>query len=396
MPTVAPVRALIPPYPSSEKTYLKGRLHPALRVPQRTVTLGGGEAPLDLYDVSGAYTDPAHDGGPLPAPRAQWLAGRPRRTQLEAARAGAVTEEMEYCALREGVEPEVVRDEVAAGRAIIPANVAHAELEPMVIGRRFLVKVNANIGTSALASRPEEEVEKLAWALRWGADTVMDLSTGPGIPATREAVLRASPVPVGTVPVYEALERAGGRAEDMSWELYKDVLEEQAARGVDYVTVHAGLRRAHVPLAARRVTGIVSRGGALLARWCQAHGKENFLYERFDELCAVLRRWDVSISLGDGLRPGCVADANDPAQFAELATLGELTRRARAAGVQAMVEGPGHVPLHLIKENVALEDRLCGGAPFYTLGPLVTDTAPGYDHITSAVGAALIAAEGTA
>ncbi len=317
-------------------------------------------------------------------------------TQLAYARRGIVTPEMEFIALREQVDPTVVRDEVAAGRAIIPANVNHPESEPMVIGRRFLVKVNANIGNSAVTSSVAEEVEKLTWATRCGADTVMDLSTGTDIHTTREWILRNAPVPIGTVPIYQALEKVDGRAEELSWDVYRDTIVEQAEQGVDYVTVHAGVLLRYVPLTARRVTGIVSRGGSIMAAWCLAHHQENFLYTHFEELCEILAAYDVAFSLGDGLRPGSVADANDEAQFAELRTLGELTDIAWRHDVQVMIEGPGHVPLHKVAENVTLQQQLCHEAPFYTLGPLTTDVAPGYDHITSAVGAAVIGMHGTA
>ncbi len=339
------------------------------------------------------------------ASRRPVLRAKPGRavTQLHYARRGIVTPEMEYVAIRESlgrpdspITPEFVRDEVARGRAIIPANVNHPESEPMIIGRRFLVKVNANIGTSAVSSAVEAEVDKMVWATRWGADTVMDLSTGRGISETREWILRNAPVPVGTVPIYEALEKVGGKAEELTWEIYRDTLIEQAEQGVDYVTIHAGVLLRYVPLTARRVTGIVSRGGSIMAKWCLAHHRENFLYTRFDEICEILRAYDVSVSLGDGLRPGSIADANDDAQFAELATLGELTRRAWAHDVQVMVEGPGHVPMHLIQENMVRQLEVCHEAPFYTLGPLTTDIAPGYDHIASAIGAAMIAWYGTA
>jgi phosphomethylpyrimidine synthase len=371
--------------------------------------------PLLLYDPSGPYTDPEVSLDPergIRTLRSGWigergdvvrspgggLSGAPgrRATQLAHARAGDVTPEMMFAAVREGVEPEVVREEIASGRAILPANPNHPETEPMVIGRRFLTKINANLGNSAVASCLEEEVEKMAWAIRWGADTVMDLSTGPGIRQTREGILRNSPVPVGTVPIYEALERVGGRPEDLTWEVFRATLTDQAEQGVDYMTVHAGLRKAHLPLAASRVTGIVSRGGAALAAWCLRHRRENFLYDRFDEICEIASAYDVALSLGDGLRPGSIADANDEAQFAELETLGELTLRAWGRDVQVMIEGPGHVPLQKIAENVELQEGLCHGAPFYTLGPLVTDVAPGYDHITSAIGAAVIGGLGTA
>jgi phosphomethylpyrimidine synthase len=326
------------------------------------------------------------------------LRGRPGRrpTQLHYARRGEVTPEMAFVALREGVDAELVRCEVAAGRAILPANVNHPETEPMVIGKRFLVKVNANIGNSAVSSSISEEVEKLSWATRCGADTVMDLSTGRDIHTTREWIIRNSPVPVGTVPIYQALEKVDGRAEALSWELYRDTVIEQCEQGVDYMTVHAGVRLAYIPLTAKRLTGIVSRGGAIMAAWCLAHHRESFLYEHFEELCEILAGYDVAFSLGDGLRPGSVADANDDAQFAELRTLGELTEVAWRHDVQVMVEGPGHVPMHKIKENVDLQSEVCHEAPFYTLGPLTTDIAPGYDHITSAIGAAMIGWFGTA
>jgi phosphomethylpyrimidine synthase len=317
-------------------------------------------------------------------------------TQLHYARAGVITEEMRFAALREGVRPEIVRDELAAGRAILPANVNHPESEPMVIGKRFLVKVNANIGNSSVTSSVADEVDKLSWATRWGADTVMDLSTGPDIHTTREWIIRNSPVPIGTVPIYQALEKADGRPEDLSWELYRDTLVEQAEQGVDYVTVHAGVLLRYVPLTAERVTGIVSRGGSIMAAWCLAHHEENFLYTHFEELCEIMAAYDMAFSLGDGLRPGSVADANDEAQLAELRTLGELTEVAWRHEVQVMVEGPGHVPLHKIAENVTLQQEVCHEAPFYTLGPLTIDVAPGYDHITSAIGAAVIGMHGTA
>lgn len=331
--------------------------------------------------------------------REAWIARRkhdPKPTQLVYARQGVITEEMAHCAKREGVEPEVVRREVAAGRAIIPANIRHPELEPMVVGRAFRVKVNANIGNSPTTSSIPEEVEKLDWAVRWGADTVMDLSTGKQIHETREANLRRSPVPIGTVPIYQALEKVGGRPEELSFDVFMETLEEQAEQGVDYFTIHAGVRLPYVPLTADRVTGIVSRGGSIMASWCLAHHEESFLYTRFEEICELMARYDVAFSLGDGLRPGSIADANDRAQFAELETLGELTEIAWHHGCQVMIEGPGHVPMHLIEENVVKQQELCHGAPFYTLGPLVTDIAPGYDHITSAIGAAMIAWHGTA
>ena len=344
-------------------------------------------APAGLVRVS----EPWHRRRPLRAIRPSGVA-----TQLHYARRGEITAEMRFAALREGVEPEIVRVELAAGRAILPANVNHPESEPMVIGKRFLVKVNANIGNSAVTSSIAEEVDKLVWATRWGADTIMDLSTGPDIHTTREWIIRNSPVPVGTVPIYQALEKTDGRPEELTWELYRDTLVEQAEQGVDYFTVHAGVRLRHVPLTADRVTGIVSRGGSIMAAWCLAHQQENFLYVHFEEICELMAAYDVAFSLGDGLRPGSIADANDEAQLAELATLGELTEVAWRHDVQVMIEGPGHVPLHKIAENVTLQQELCHQAPFYTLGPLTTDVAPGYDHITSAIGAAVIGMHGTA
>jgi phosphomethylpyrimidine synthase len=317
-------------------------------------------------------------------------------TQMHYARAGVITPEMRYVALREGCDVSLVRDEVAAGRAIIPANVNHPEAEPMIIGKAFGVKVNANIGNSAVTSSIADEVDKLRWATRWGADTVMDLSTGDDIHTTREWILRNSPVPIGTVPIYQALEKVDGDHQALTWEIFRDTVIEQCEQGVDYMTIHAGVLLRYVPLTADRVTGIVSRGGSILAGWCLAHHRENFLYEHFDELCEIFARYDVAFSLGDGLRPGCLADANDAAQFAELDTLAELTKRAWTHDVQVMVEGPGHIPFHLVRENVEREQELCDGAPFYTLGPLVTDIAPGYDHITSAIGATEIARYGTA
>ncbi|MDV7084020.1 phosphomethylpyrimidine synthase ThiC [Rhodococcus opacus] len=368
-----------------------------IRVPVRRVHLTNGEH-LDVYDTSGPYTDADAaidlEAG-LPHLRAPWIADR-EGTQLDAARAGVVTPEMQYCAAREGVSPETVRTEVAAGRAVIPANRCHPELEPMIIGKAFAVKINANIGNSAVTSSIAEEVEKMVWATRWGADTIMDLSTGKNIHETREWILRNSPVPVGTVPIYQALEKVGGDPTALTWEIYRDTVIEQCEQGVDYMTVHAGVLLRYIPLTARRVTGIVSRGGSIMAAWCLAHHQESFLYTHFDELCEILHRYDVTFSLGDGLRPGSIADANDEAQFAELRTLGELTRIAKSHGVQVMIEGPGHVPMHKIVENVRLEEELCEEAPFYTLGPLATDIAPAYDHITSAIGAAMIAQAGTA
>ena len=368
-----------------------------LRVPFRRIELTNGEH-LDVYDTSGPYTDDSttvdvHSG--LLRTRAGWQDGREHNTQLGWAKAGAITREMEYIAHREGVSPEFVRDEVASGRAVIPANRCHPESEPMIIGENFLVKVNANIGNSAVTSSVEEEVEKMVWATRWGADTVMDLSTGKRIHETRERILRNSPVPIGTVPIYQALEKVGDPA-DLTWEIYRDTVIEQCEQGVDYMTVHAGVLLRYVPLTAQRVTGIVSRGGSIMAAWCLAHHKESFLYTHYSELCEILRAYDVTFSLGDGLRPGSIADANDRAQFAELETLGELTHIAREHDVQVMIEGPGHVPMDKIAENVRLEEELCGEAPFYTLGPLTTDIAPAYDHITSGIGAAMIAQAGTA
>ncbi|WP_425310316.1 phosphomethylpyrimidine synthase ThiC [Ammonicoccus fulvus] len=319
-----------------------------------------------------------------------------RVTQMHYARNGITTPEMEFIALRENVDVELVRSEIAAGRAIIPANINHPESEPMIIGRRFLTKVNANIGNSAITSSIAEEVEKLTWATRWGADTVMDLSTGDDIHTTREWIMRNAPVPIGTVPIYQALEKVNGEAHKLTWEIFRDTVIEQAEQGVDYMTIHAGVLLRYVPLTANRVTGIVSRGGSIMAGWCLAHHRESFLYEHFDELCEIFAQYDVAFSLGDGLRPGSVADANDEAQLSELRTLAELTERAWAYDVQVMVEGPGHVPLDLVEENVRLQQEWCHGAPFYTLGPLVTDIAPGYDHITSAIGAAVIAQHGTA
>ncbi|TCJ34401.1 phosphomethylpyrimidine synthase ThiC [Parafrankia sp. BMG5.11] len=427
------------PFPGSRKTYLVGS-RPDLRVPMREVALSTGDS-LVLYDTSGPYTDPGAGVDVrrgLPALRAGWIAARgdteeiegravqpaddgrhgpdgqagdtflgsgqaPRRatagravTQLAYARRGEITAEMEFVALREGLSPELVRDEIATGRAVLPANVNHPESEPMAIGRNLLVKINANIGNSAVASSIEEEVEKMVWSTRWGADTVMDLSTGRNIHTTREWIIRNSPVPIGTVPIYQALEKVGGKAEELTWEVYRDTVIEQAEQGVDYMTVHAGVLLRYVPMTARRKTGIVSRGGSILAAWCLAHHEENFLYTNFAELCEILRAYDVTFSLGDGLRPGSIADANDAAQLAELATLGELTSVAWEHDVQVMIEGPGHVPMHKIKENVDLQRELCHDAPFYTLGPLTTDIAPGYDHITSAIGAAMIGWYGTA
>ena len=438
-----------------------------LKVAMRTIDLepSSGEPPLNVYDTSGPYTDPAATidiAAGLPMIRRDWQLARgdveeyaPREarpedngqtgpdrsggvpafptalrrplrakaganiSQMHYARRGIITPEMEYVAIRENigrealanhirdgqdwgasipdhVTPEFVRDEVARGRAIIPSNVNHPECEPMAIGRNFLVKINANIGNSAVASDVAQEVDKLVWSIRWGADTVMDLSTGRNIHDTREWIVRNSPVPIGTVPIYQALEKVGGVAEDLTWEIFRDTLIEQAEQGVDYFTIHAGVRLAYIPMTAKRVTGIVSRGGSIMAKWCLSHHKESFLYERFDEITEICKAYDIAYSLGDGLRPGSIADANDEAQFAELYTLGELTKRAWAQDVQVMIEGPGHVPLHKIKENMDKQLAVCGEAPFYTLGPLVTDIAPGYDHITSGIGAAMIGWFGTA
>jgi phosphomethylpyrimidine synthase len=373
---------------------------PALRHPWITdrsdVTQYEGRLVGRRDDGRGAYrrSDPAR---PHPAP-----ARRPLRstggavTQMHYARRGEITPEMSFVAIRECVPETLVRDELAAGRAILPANVNHPESEPMIIGSRFLVKVNANIGNSVVSASIDDEVEKLTWATRWGADTVMDLSTGPEIHTTREWILRNSPVPIGTVPIYQALEKVDGQPEELTWELYRDTLIEQAEQGVDYFTIHAGVLLRYVPLTARRVTGIVSRGGSIMAAWCLAHHNENFLYTRFEEICEIMAAYDVAFSLGDGLRPGSIADANDEAQFAELGTLGELTDVAWRHDVQTMVEGPGHVPLHRVAENVVRQQEVCHRAPFYTLGPLTVDIAPGYDHITSAIGAAVIGMQGTA
>jgi phosphomethylpyrimidine synthase len=399
-------------FPHSRKVYVEGGQ--GVRVPMREIALSGGQPSLRVYDTSGPHDIDVHVG--LPPIREDWIAGRgdttivgrgtrhPVRraraggavTQRHYARRGEITPEMEFIAAREGLPATFVRDEVARGRAIIPANVNHPELEPMIIGRNFLVKINANIGNSAVRGSILEEIDKLRWATLWGADTVMDLSTGRDIHETREWILRNAPVPIGTVPIYQALEKVGGRPEELTWEIYRDTLIEQAEQGVDYFTVHAGVLLRYVPLTARRVTGIVSRGGSIMARWCLAHHQENFTYTHFREICEIMRAYDVSFSLGDGLRPGSIADANDEAQFAELRTQGELTRIAWEYDVQVMNEGPGHVPLHLIRENMEKQLEWCDEAPFYTLGPLTTDIAPGYDHITSAIGAANIGWYGTA
>jgi len=427
------------PFPGSRKIYVAGPQ--GVRVPMREVMLqasrlsdGTSEAnpPIRLYDTSGPYTDPdvtIRLSGGLPELRRPWILARghyasiepsyrpvpgcsdpdipmPQRrqllrgcgnvTQMHYARRGIVTPEMEFVAIREGLIPEFVRAQVASGEAIIPANINHPESEPMAIGRNFLVKINANIGNSAVLSTIEEEVEKMTWAIRWGADTVMDLSTGRNIHETREWIIRNSPVPIGTVPIYQALEKAGGRAEELTWDIYRETLIEQAEQGVDYFTIHAGVLLRYLPLTAARTTGIVSRGGSILAKWCLAHHRENFLYTRFDEICEIMKSYDIAFSLGDGLRPGSLADANDAAQFAELETLGELTLKAWQHDCQVMIEGPGHIPLHQIRENVERQLELCHNAPFYTLGPLVADVAAGYDHIASAIGAALIGWYGTA
>jgi len=402
-PEVTPLRA-IPPladsFPNSRKITVG-----ELGVPFRQISQSGGNPDVVVYDTTGPQGVDPRAG--LPPRRQPWIAARlagadgnvsadGNMSQMHYARRGVITEEMRFCAIREGVDPEFVRSEVARGRAIIPANIKHPELEPMIIGRNFLVKINANIGNSAVRSSIEEEVEKLQWATRWGADTVMDLSTGKQIHTTREWVLRNSPVPIGTVPIYQALEKVKGKAEDLDIDVFMETLVEQAEQGVDYFTIHAGVLLRYIPLTARRVTGIVSRGGSIMAKWCLFHHKENFLYTEFERICELMKKYDISFSLGDGLRPGCIADANDEAQFGELRTLGELTQVAWKHDVQVMIEGPGHVPMHKIKENMDEQLRLCHEAPFYTLGPLTTDIAPGYDHITSAIGAAMIGSYGTA
>lgn len=433
-------------FSGSKKVYVEGSSSD-IQVPMREIALSpttgsfGEEenAPVRVYDTSGPYTDPEvtiniQEG--LKPLRQKWITERgdveeyegraikpedngykkakpnvsypglkrkPLRakagqnvTQMHYAKKGIITPEMEFIAIREHVSPEFVRDEVASGRAIIPSNINHPESEPMIIGRNFHVKINANIGNSAVTSSIEEEVEKMTWAIRWGADTMMDLSTGKDIHTTREWIIRNCPVPVGTVPIYQALEKVNGVAEDLTWEIYRDTLIEQAEQGVDYFTIHAGVLLRYVPLTAKRTTGIVSRGGAIMAQWCLAHHQESFLYTHFEEICEIMKMYDIAFSLGDGLRPGSIADANDEAQFAELETLGELTQIAWKHDVQVMIEGPGHVPMHKIKENVDKQMDICKEAPFYTLGPLTTDIAPGYDHITSAIGAAMIGWYGTA
>ncbi len=392
-----PVAGLTPleDFPASTRVYLEDG---DLRVPVRRIEVTG-EKPIDVYDTFGPRALDLHKG--LPKLRQPWVAARIARgdtnfSQMHYARRGEITPEMRFVALRERCTPELVRDEVARGRAIIPSNRNHPESEPMIIGRNFLVKINSNIGNSAVSSSIAEEVDKLRWSVKWGADTVMDLSTGKNIHETREWIIRNSPVPIGTVPIYQALEKVDGKAEDLNIDMFIDTLVEQAEQGVDYFTIHAGVLLRYVPLTARRVTGIVSRGGSIMAKWCLAHHQENFLYTHFERICEVMKKYDVAFSLGDGLRPGCIADANDEAQFGELRTLGELTEIAWKHDVQVMIEGPGHVPMHKIKENVDLQMQICHEAPFYTLGPLVTDIAPGYDHITSAIGAAMIGWYGTA
>ncbi|MGE7796720.1 phosphomethylpyrimidine synthase ThiC [Lysinibacillus fusiformis] len=437
-------------FEGSKKVYVEGS-RPDILVPMREIALSpttgsfGDEenAPIRVYDTSGPYTDPAFRVDitkGLPALRSTWIQERgdveeyggrtikpedngfrraddprihenvfpelvrkPLRakkggnvTQLHYARKGIITPEMEFVAIRENMDPDFVRSEIEAGRAIMPSNINHPEAEPMIIGRNFHVKINANIGNSAVSSSIAEEVEKMTWATRWGADNIMDLSTGKHIHTTREWIIRNAAVPVGTVPIYQALEKVNGVAEDLTWEVYRDTLIEQAEQGVDYFTIHAGVLLRYVPLTASRVTGIVSRGGSIMAQWCLYHHQENFLYTHFEEICEIMKAYDVAFSLGDGLRPGSIADANDEAQFAELETLGELTEIAWKHDVQVMVEGPGHVPMHLIKENMDKQLEVCKEAPFYTLGPLTTDIAPGYDHITSAIGAAMIGWFGTA
>ena len=393
-PAPEPLRPLEQDLPNSRKIRVE---QDGVSVPFREIALGGGEPPLRVYDTTGPQGHDVRDG--LPRLREPWVArrrGDATPTQMWYAKRGIITEEMRFVAIRERLAAEFVRDEVARGRAIIPANIRHTELEPMAIGRNFLVKINANIGNSAVSSSIQEEVEKLQWATRWGADTVMDLSTGRNIHETREWIVRNSPVPIGTVPIYQCLEKVKGKVEDLSIDLFLETLHEQAEQGVDYFTIHAGVLLRYVPLTAKRVTGIVSRGGSIMAKWCLHHHRENFLYTHFDRIAKLMARYDVSFSLGDGLRPGSTADANDAAQFGELETLGELTKVAWAHDCQVMIEGPGHVPMHLIKENMDKQLAICHEAPFYTLGPLVTDIAPGYDHITSGIGAAMIGWYGTA
>jgi phosphomethylpyrimidine synthase len=384
-------------FPASEKIYVE---RDGLRVPVRRIHLEGGEAPFDVYDTSGPQGIDPHLG--LPKLRKPWIDARAaaepvgNRSQMHYARRGVVTPEMQFVAVRENVAAEFVRAEIARGRAILPANINHPESEPMIIGTNFLVKINANIGNSAVTSTIGEEVDKLRWAVKWGADTVMDLSTGKLIHETREWIVRNSPVPIGTVPIYQCLEKADGDPEKLNIDMFIETLIEQAEQGVDYFTIHAGVRLAYIPYTASRMTGIVSRGGSIMAKWCLSHHKENFLYTEFERICEVMKKYDVAFSLGDGLRPGSTYDANDRAQLAELDTLGELTEIAWKHDVQTMIEGPGHVGMHKIKENVDLQMKICKEAPFYTLGPLVTDISPGYDHITSAIGAAMIGWFGTA
>ncbi|OIJ22440.1 phosphomethylpyrimidine synthase ThiC [Anaerobacillus alkalidiazotrophicus] len=436
-------------FAASKKVYVEGS-RKDIQVPMREIELsattgiaGNSEnPPVRVYDTSGPYTDVSYEVDVrkgLPPIRKQWIlerndveeydgreikpedngfkendpranlewfpntSSRPLRakagkcvTQMHYAKQGIISPEMEFVAIRENLDPEFVRDEIARGRAIIPNNINHPESEPMIIGRNFHVKINANIGNSAVTSSVEEEVEKMTWATRWGTDTIMDLSTGKNIHTTREWIIRNSPVPVGTVPIYQALEKVNGIAEDLTWEVYRDTLIEQAEQGVDYFTIHAGVLLRYIPMTVNRMTGIVSRGGSILAQWCLAHHEENFLYTHFEEICKILKAYDIAVSLGDGLRPGSIADANDDAQFAELETLGELTEIAWKHDVQVIIEGPGHVPMHKIKENMDKQLEICKEAPFYTLGPLTTDIAPGYDHITSAIGAAMIGWYGTA
>lgn len=421
-------------FPKSKKTFKTSELY-QLNVPFRTIDLSDPDTPsIDIYDTSGPYGDDTQSNTPtkgITKIREHWVAQRnvttltqrsipyqipfkleknglifhnkpiPRKgngpiTQLAYAKKGIITEEMDYVAKRENVAPQVVLDHIKSGRAIIPSNINHTELEPMIIGRDFLVKINANIGNSAVVSSIQEEVEKMVWSTHWGADTLMDLSTGKNIHETREWIIRNCPVPVGTVPIYQALEKVNGIVEDLNWDVFKETLIEQAEQGVDYFTIHAGVLKDYIALTANRRTGIVSRGGSIMAKWCLAHQKENFLYTHFNEICEIMQVYDVSFSLGDGLRPGSIEDANDSAQFSELKTLGELTKVAWNYDVQVMIEGPGHVPMHLIKENMDKQLELCHEAPFYTLGPLTTDIAPGYDHITSAIGAAMIGWFGTA
>ena len=438
-------------FPASEKHYIDGST-PDIRVPSRmikqtptklneTTQING---PIYVYDTTGPYTDPEYKidvSSGLKKTRSPWIdhrddsiqcersymenlkksfdnaqyeittisrkAKNENITQMHYAKKGIITSEMEYVSIRENIfrnianhnnkiTPEFVRKEVAEGRAIIPCNINHPEIEPMIIGKNFLTKVNANIGNSPVKSDISEELDKLLWSVRWGADTVMDLSTGKNLYETREQIIRNSPVPIGTVPIYEALEKVNGKPEDLTYDIFREILIQQAEQGVDYFTIHAGVLLSYIPKTMNRLTGIVSRGGSIISKWCLTHHKENFLYTNYDDICEIMKKYDVSFSLGDGLRPGSIADANDDAQFSELKTLGELTKKAWKHDVQVMIEGPGHIPLHMIKENVVLEEELCDEAPFYTLGPLVTDIAPGYDHITSAIGAANIGSYGTA